>query len=133
MPRWKREKARDMRKAPTPAEKKLYQRLKAACQYRVRRQVCMLGYIADFYIAAAKLVIECDGNYHKSRAEQDAHRDSVLASHGIQTIRVSNAYVLQEADRVVAHLIRHIDSRVADKPKLTRKPKPTPRARIPEQ
>ena len=53
----------------------------------------MLGkYIADFYSAEAKLVIELDGSQHYEdvNIEKDALRSAFLESYGLIVIRIPN-------------------------------------------
>ena len=53
----------------------------------------MLGkYIADFYSAEAKLVIELDGSQHYDADEmrKDAERTVFLESYGLTVIRIPN-------------------------------------------
>lgn len=54
----------------------------------------MLGWIADFYCAAVKLVIEVDGTIHD--AKKDAIRDRVMNNHGLNVLRLTSSDV--EAD-----------------------------------
>jgi very-short-patch-repair endonuclease len=60
----------------------------------------MWGYIADFWCPQALLVVEVDGAGHDPVADQ--RRDRILASHGMRTIRFSNADVWDRLDYVVA-------------------------------
>lgn len=95
--------ARRMRANPTPAERVLWSRLKGkACGFKVRRQSPMWGYIADFYVASAQLVIEVDGEYHQ--AAIDERRDAILASKGLRTIRFTNDVVMAHPECVVAQI-----------------------------
>jgi len=58
----------------------------------VHRQKVIGRYIADFYIADAKIVIELDGSQHyeEQGKEYDAKRDSYFSSLGIIVLRYSN-------------------------------------------
>jgi hypothetical protein len=64
--------------------------------HRVRRQVPIANYIADFVCHAARLVIELDGGQHFSdQAEQaDARRSAVIEAKGFQVLRFSNHDVM---------------------------------------
>jgi very-short-patch-repair endonuclease len=55
--------AKELRQEMTPAESKLWQRLRAGRLegFHFRRQQIIGGYIADFYCHAAGLVVEVDG------------------------------------------------------------------------
>lgn len=47
-------------------------------------------FIADFYCAEAKLVIEIDGSIHDVTAEYDQQREAILKSNGLRILRISN-------------------------------------------
>ena len=82
--------AREHRKHPTPSERIFW---RAVCQkqlgVRVRRQHPLHPYIADFFVASRRLVIELDGGVHREQREQDLARDRYLAStHGVRVLRI---------------------------------------------
>lgn len=108
MPRWKLQKARTMRKDPTPSEYALYRAIrKRALGYRIRRQKPMFGYIADLYVPQAGLVIEVDGPIHDPA--YDAKRDAHLARHGLVTLRFTNEQIQTNLPEVVASIKRAIE------------------------
>jgi very-short-patch-repair endonuclease len=110
---WKLERAREMRKAPTAAERALWALVRAKqLGVVVGRQRLMLGYIVDFYCHSAKLVIEIDGEIHDGRRAYDAHRDRVLADAGFAVVRFTNEAVLRDP-RAVASEIRALIGRAA--------------------
>ena len=47
-------------------------------------------FIADFYCAEKKLVIEVDGKIHDFQKEYDQHRDEILSSLGLRVLRIKN-------------------------------------------
>lgn len=107
MPRWKLLRAREMRRAPTPAEARLWEALRChRLGVKFRRQALVLGYIVDFYCPAARLIVELDGAAHENRAAFDAHRDAALARAGIATLRFPNRLVFQNLPSVLV-AIRH--------------------------
>ena len=59
----------------------------------VHRQKVIGKYIVDFYIAAAKIVIELDGTQHYEAVgiQHDAGQDAYLRSLGLTILRYSNA------------------------------------------
>lgn len=73
----------------------------------------MLGWVADFYCAAAKLVVEVDGSYHEP--VKDAHRDRVMNEHGLSVLRLKASDVEADIDwatgAVVAEAKRLVDER----------------------
>ena len=56
------------------------------------RQKVLGKYIADFYYAAAKLVIELDGggHYNPESAWKDVQRTKILENYGLKVIRFCN-------------------------------------------
>lgn len=103
MPDWKRDEARRMRKAPTPAEAALWEIVRGKrLGVRIHRQATMWGYIADFWCVPWKLVIEVDGSVHEARRAEDATRDRNLAARGIRTLRLTNDEVLRNDPRQTA-------------------------------
>jgi very-short-patch-repair endonuclease len=62
---------------------------------------------ADFYCAAAKLVIEVDGDSHSmgTRPEDDQRRDAWLRSLGIEVLRFNAAEVFGDLNAVVAAIV----------------------------
>ncbi len=87
--------ARQMRRSPTPSEGRVWQAVRRRQLGPViRRQVPMLGYIADFYCAKAKLVIEIDGMIHEPA--YDRHRDDVMQQHGFRILRFTNEQVQRD-------------------------------------
>lgn len=88
------ERARRLRKEQTPWEAALWERLRAhrLDGLHFRRQHQLGRYIADFYCAELKLVIELDGAQHERPAAQayDQERDHILQSLGLQILRFKN-------------------------------------------
>jgi ATP-dependent DNA helicase RecQ len=68
----------------------------------------------DFYIPQAKLVIEIDGQQHKTdevTRVSDATRDSYLSQHGVTTIRINtielrNGNYKEKVEQILEHLSR---------------------------
>ena len=81
-----------LRKNMTKEEKKLWYDF--LCKYPVRfyRQKVLGKYIADFYCAKAKLVVELDGSGHNTEEgiRYDKERTAFLEEYGIQVIRIPN-------------------------------------------
>ena len=72
--------ARELRQRSTDAEWKLWSilRNRQLGGYKVRRQVPIDRYFADFACLDARLIVELDGSQHEDRAEYDAARTSTL-------------------------------------------------------
>jgi very-short-patch-repair endonuclease len=61
-----------------------------------RRQVPLLGFIADFYAPSARLIVEIDGGYHARRVTADAHRDRKLERDGYRVVRLQAELVMRD-------------------------------------
>ncbi len=90
------DRAKKMRQQMTQAEKKLWFEFLKDFKYRVYRQRPIIHYIADFYCAKLKLVIEVDGDSHfnDSGKEYDNERTKAFESIGIHVMRFINTEVL---------------------------------------
>ena len=96
--------AERMRETPTATEDALWQRLRAwRIGFKFNRQAVVLGWIADFYCAAAKLIIEVDGGYHTSpqQRRRDAIRDASMRVKGFLVLRFRVAAIQSQLDTVV--------------------------------
>ncbi|MBO6060877.1 MAG: endonuclease domain-containing protein, partial [Clostridia bacterium] len=84
--------AKSLRKGMTKEEKKLWYRFLKRLPVTVNRQKVLTHYIADFYCASAKLVIEVDGaqHYTEANAEKDRIRDAFFLSCGLEVVRYTN-------------------------------------------
>ena len=96
----------------TPAEKKLWYGFLQTFDYRVYRQRPINHFIVDFYIPAAKLVIEPDGASHYTDEGQayDAERSSVLKGYGLSVLRFTNHEVLELFEGVCEHIISFVQA-----------------------
>jgi len=75
----KLQRAKELRRDMTPAEKILWQELRAnKLGVHFRRQQVIAGFIVDFYCHKAALVIEVDGDIHDLQQEEDARREKVV-------------------------------------------------------
>jgi very-short-patch-repair endonuclease len=99
----KLQEARRMRRNPTPAERALWERLRANGPdgWHFRRQQLIQGFIVDFYCHLAGLAIEVDGSSHLSKAEHDLERTVILESIGVKVIRFTNEEVMGDVDQVL--------------------------------
>lgn len=61
-------------------------------------------YIADFYAAAARLVVEVDGASYRGRTTADARRDRVLVRLGYRVLRLPAQLVLEQPAVAVARV-----------------------------
>ncbi|WP_082450484.1 endonuclease domain-containing protein [Sphingomonas sp. Leaf22] len=100
------ERAKAARKAPTPAEQKLWFALRAEgfAGVKFRRQKVIGPYIADFAANSPKLVLELDGHLHGDTAAYDAERTAYLTQAGYRVVRFTNADVMYNLDGVLRQL-----------------------------
>ena len=107
----KRNRARELCKDMTPAERRLWTILQRRQLegFHFRRQ-CPIGpYIADFACLEAKLLIEVDGGQHMD-AVTDVRRDTFLSREGFRVLRFWNNEVMTNLEGVRALIV----SRLAD-------------------
>ncbi len=102
LPAEQRQRARDLRTNATPAERALWQQLRASRLggHKFSRQIVIGPYIADFVCRQARLVIEVDGSQHTP--ETDAARQRYLEAQGYRVLRFRNAEVMQGMDAVLS-------------------------------
>ena len=79
-----------------------------------RRQHPVGPYITDFYCAAARLVVEIDGQIHDEDdvAIRDARRNAYLEKQGLLVYRLTGADVMYDPDEAAAEVIRKATSLV---------------------
>jgi very-short-patch-repair endonuclease len=93
----------ELRHNQTPAEAKLWSRLRAHQLNGVgfRRQHAIGNYIVDFCAPSQKLIIEVDGGQHLEQEEYDAERTAFLTSKGYRVLRFWNNDVLAEIESIL--------------------------------
>jgi len=99
--------ARELRQPLTPAEEKVWARVRARqLGLHFRRQHPISRFIVDFYCAAARLIVEVDGEIHAEpdQIEYDAARTEWLMSHGNRVMRFSNRDVRENLESVLASI-----------------------------
>jgi len=84
--------AKQLRKEMTKEERHLWYDFLRSYPARFSRQKILGKYIADFYCAEAKLVIELDGSQHyePDNAQKDDERTEFLKEYGLKVIRIPN-------------------------------------------
>ena len=89
--------AKDLRNNMTKEERHLWYDFLRTYPIRFQRQKVLGKYIADFYCAEAKIVIELDGSQHyeDSNRAQDVERTAFLESYGLTVLRIPNNEVNQ--------------------------------------
>ena len=85
--------AKALRKNMTPWERKLWYGFLRTYPVRFQRQKAIGNYIADFYCAKARLVVELDGggHYTPEQAKRDQLRTEDLESMNVTVIRICNS------------------------------------------
>ena len=108
--------SRTLRSSMTDAEQILWSRLrrKQILGVQFYRQKPIGAYIADFYSAAAMLVIELDGSQHllPEHQAQDKERDRMMEAMGLLVIRFDNGQVIFELERVIEKIFSVVTERL---------------------
>ena len=104
------DRARELRRALTPAERILWKRLRDRRfgQWKFRRQYECDLFVLDFYCPSRKLVVEVDGPVHADpdQAIQDDLRTERLAAHGYRVVRFTNEEVFDDLSTVLERILR---------------------------
>ncbi|MEX1152671.1 endonuclease domain-containing protein [Parvibaculum sp.] len=98
------QRARNLRRNMTDAERRLWGRLRNdALGYRFRRQHPLGVYVVDFVCLERRLVVEVDGGQHNEPAglAHDARRTEWLEADGYEILRFWNNDALARTDDVV--------------------------------
>lgn len=107
-----RTRARQLRRPQTPAEGKLWARLRnrQLGGYKFRRQHPVGRFIVDFYCAECCLAIEIDGDSHLDQVEYDAERTGWLVAQGNHVVRFTNREIHQQIDAVLESILNNCQS-----------------------
>ena len=102
--------AKQLRKEMTKEERHLWYDFLRSYPVRFSRQKVLGYYIADFYSAQAKIIIELDGSQHYAddQRAKDEERTLFLEGYGLKVIRIPNIEVNRNFDGVC----RYIDAAV---------------------
>ena len=111
--------ARELRRNVTDSEKELWEQLRnrKTSSYKFLRQHPIIYkadykglnyFIADFYCASKKTVIELDGPIHEENEEYDQFRDEEMRLLGLHVLRVKNAE-LSEMSTVIEKIILYLN------------------------
>ena len=102
--------AKQLRKDMTKEERHLWYDYLRTHPARFSRQKILGKYIADFYSAKAKLVIELDGSQHymDGNMEKDRERTAFLEDYGLTILRIPN----DEVSRNFRGVCEYIDATV---------------------
>jgi len=99
--------AKVLRKNMTPWERKIWYDFLRNYPVRFQRQKAIGNYIADFYCAKARLVIELDGGgrYTPEQAEKDEQRTYDLSAMNLTVARICNL----DIDRNFCGVCEYVD------------------------
>ncbi len=99
-----------LRKKSTPAERKLWSRIRDdQLGVTFRRQHAIGKYIPDFVCIEKKLIIELDGSQHLEQREYDQERTKYLNALGYKVIRFWNKDVMKNLDGVILAILHAME------------------------
>ncbi len=112
-PRERLRRARVLRRQHTPAEARLWGRLRdrRLAELKFVRQEPVGPFVADFVCREAKLVVEVDGATHSTDEEiaRDRRREAYLRSKGYRVVRVPNDDVYRRLADVLATIMAAVE------------------------
>lgn len=111
--------ARELRKNQTVLEKLMWANLRnrKLLGFKFLRQHPMLVkkelnrnvfYIADFYCAEKKLVVEIDGGIHENQKDYDEARDLAMKEYGLEVMRFKNEMVEKNMSWVLEEIRKYL-------------------------
>ena len=101
--------SRAQRRAPSLPEALLWRHLRGSPGgIKFRRQHAIGPYVADFYCAAAKMLIEIDGIAHDmgNRPERDETRSQYLRSLDLSVARIAASDVIADPVAIADSIVR---------------------------
>jgi len=103
--------ARAMRQESSHPEIILWARLRnrQLGEFKFRRQAPMPPFIADFYCAEAKVVVEVDGPTHAGRETYDDRRSNMIERNGLLVLRFTNHDVVAATHGVLMEILEACD------------------------
>jgi very-short-patch-repair endonuclease len=107
--------ARGLRHESAPAEQKLWKclRNRQLNGFKFRRQFAIDRYVADFYCAECKLIVEIDGasQFEPQSETDDAKRTERLADLGYAVVRFTNIDIFENFENVLDAILEECESR----------------------
>ena len=102
--------AKILRKNMTKEERHLWYDYLRNYPIKFSRQKVLGKYIADFYSAEAKIIIELDGSQHYEEEikEKDMIRTEYLKKYGLKVVRIPNIEVNRNFKGVCAYIDRAV-------------------------
>ncbi len=100
---------RSLRRSQTNEENILWQKLRnrQLNNLKFTRQHSIVGYVADFYCAEKRLVIEIDGGQHYSNEglEYDNVRTKIFDAVNIKVLRFTNSQIRESLNFVLGEIV----------------------------
>ena len=117
-PRTVIKRARELRKNPSEAERRLWAHLRyrQLNGHRFRRQHPIGRYIADFACFERRLIIEVDGGQHAVQQGYDSNRSDWLEAQGYKVLRFWNNQVMEDIDSVPFVILQVLESQETSTP-----------------
>jgi len=81
---------------------------------KFRRQQPIGRFVADFYCAEAKIVVEIDGECHDGRRVRDDARDAFMRGEEIEVVRLLASDVSRDLDAAMESLLLRARARVEE-------------------
>lgn len=105
------QRARELRKQQTPAEKILWECLRdrRLLNTKFRRQHNIERIIADFYCHESRLIIEVDGGIHQQQQERDRIRNDWASDRGFRVLRFTNQQIFDDIKAVLDSIAQLLD------------------------
>ena len=113
--------AKALRKNMTPWERKLWYDFLRNYSVRFQRQKAIGNYIADFYCAKARLIIELDGGWHYTTEQRikDEQRTRDLNAMNLTVVRIWNLDIDRNFRGVCAYIDRLVQNSLPQSASLT--------------
>jgi Uncharacterized protein conserved in bacteria len=112
MKRMNVDRARELRRAMTDTEQKLWYRLRnrqlSGCKFRRQHEIDQ--YIVDFVCTEARLIIELDGGQHVDQVNYDERRTQYLQAMGYRVLRFWNNDALVNIESVLEVILEALAS-----------------------
>ena len=115
------EHARELRQDANVPEQLLWEALRSRRfkGFKFRRQHAIGPYVADFYCAAASLIVELDGETHRDKADNDARRQAALERQELFVLRCANHEFYENFEGLLEKIWLVCCERTGTKPTLS--------------
>ena len=99
--------ARTLRHNQTDAEREIWHLLRGRelAGHKLRRQVALGPYIADFVCLGARLIVELDGGQHGEQITYDLERTKWLEAQDFRLLRFWNNEVFEKQEAVLVTIL----------------------------